>query len=59
MEEGSFGDLIHVFLKREVVAKNNSEVVNVWGGGEEGAVDGEAEAVSGFDEGFGADDDYV
>ena len=28
--EGSIGDLIYVFLKREVVVKNDSEVATVW-----------------------------
>ena len=59
MEESSFGDLIYVLLKREIVVKNDSEVVTVWGRGEGGVVYSEAEVVSVFDEGFGADDDYV
>ena len=59
VEEGSFGDLIYVFLKREVVVKDDSEVATVWGWREGGVVYGEAEVVGGFDEGFGADDHYV
>ena len=59
MEGSSFGDLIYVLLKREIVVKNDSEDANVWEGGEGGVVYGEAEDVSVFDEGFGADDDYV
>ena len=59
VEESSFGDLIYVLLKREIVVKNDSEVVTVWGRGEGGVVYSEAEVVSVFDEGFGADDDYV
>ena len=59
MEESSFGVFIYVLLKREVVVKNDSEVVTVWGRGEGGVVHVEAEAVSVFDEGFGDDGDYV
>ena len=51
--------VIYVFLKREVVVKNDSEVETVWGGREGGVVYGEAEVVSGFDELFEANDDYV
>ena len=57
VEESSFGDLISVLLKREIVVKNDSEVATVLGGGEGGGVCGEAEVVSVFDEGFGSDDD--
>ena len=51
--------MIYVFLKREVVVKDDSEVATVWGWREGGVVYGEAEVVGGFDEGFGADDHYV
>ena len=59
VEEGSSGDLFHVFLKREVVAKEDSEVATMWGGKEGGVVYGEADIVGGLDEGIGADDYYV
>ena len=59
VEESSFGDLIYVLLKREIVVKNDSEVAIVWGRGEGSVVYGETEVVSVFDEGFGANDDCV
>ena len=41
------------------MVKNDSEFATVWGGGGGGVVYGEAEVVNVFDEGLGANDDYV
>jgi len=35
------------------------QVADVWGGGQSGVIDGEAEVLSGFGEGFGTDHDHV
>ena len=59
MEKGSSGDLFDVVFKGEVAVENDSEVADVWGGRQSGVIDGEAEVVSGFGEGFGANDDHV
>lgn len=46
-------ELIYVVFEGEVAVKkkNVSEFADVWGGGQSGDVDGEAEVVSGFGEG--------
>ena len=59
MEEGSSGDLVYVMLKGEVIVKDDSEVATVGGWRQGGVVDVEAEAVCGFGEGFGANDDHI
>ena len=59
VEEGSSGDFINVLLKGKVVVKYDSEVATVWAGRQGGLVKGEAEILSGFDEGFGAYDEHV
>lgn len=50
VEEGSTGDVIDVFFKRELVVEKRMQ---------SGIVSGEAEVVRGFGEGFGTDDDHV
>ena len=57
MEKGSSGDLFDVVFKGEVAVENDSEVADVWGGRPSGIINGEAEVVSGFGEGFGTESD--
>ena len=59
VEKGSSGDLFDVVFKGEVAVENDSEVVDVWGGRPSGIINGEAEVVSGFGEGFGTDDYHI
>ena len=52
MEKGSSGYLVNMVFKGEVAVKHDSEVADVWGGRKSGVVDGEAEVVTGFSEGW-------
>ena len=57
MKEGSFGDVICVGEEGEGGIEDETEVADLGGGGDNGAVDGEGEVLSRAGEGFGADDD--
>ena len=59
MVKGSSGDLFDVVFKGEVAVENDSEVANVRGGRQSGVINGEAEVVNDFGEGFGTDGDHV
>ena len=59
MEESSSCDVVDVVLEGEVAVQDNSEVASVSGGRQSGVVNSESEVVSGFGEGFGADDEHV
>ena len=56
MEKGSSGDLFEVVFKEEVTGQNDTDTADVWGGRQSGVIDGEAEVVNGFSEGFGTND---
>ena len=49
----SSGDLVNMLFKGEVAVQHESEVADLWGERKSGVVDGEAEVVTGFSEGFG------
>ena len=59
MKKGSAGDLFDMVFEGEVAVKNDSQLADVWGGRQSGVINGEAEVVNGFGEGFGTDDDCV
>lgn len=43
----------------EAAVKNNSKVADLCRGRQSGVINGEAEVMSGFSEGFGANDDHI
>ena len=45
MEEGSFGDVVGVGSEREGGVKDDSEVADLGGGGDDGAIDVEREGL--------------
>jgi len=58
MKEGSFGDVVGVGEEREGGVKDDAEVVDLGGGGEDGAIDIEREGLGRAGEGVRAEDEY-
>lgn len=59
MEKDSHGFLVDMAFRGEVPVENESELVIVWGGRQNGVIDGEEEVASSFSEGLWTNDDHV
>jgi len=58
MKEGSFGDVIGMGEEREGVVKDDTEVADLGGGCDDGAIDIERDGLGRAGEGVRADDEY-
>jgi len=58
MKEGSFGDVVDMGEEREGGVKDDAEVADLSGGGDDGAIDIERDGLGRAGEGVRADDEY-